>query len=146
MLTWKNEPKAVIRRRGSYTTTLQYYYWQYTAHPDSSFSFGYDDIVFAPDARSAYLQSEVSLFENPDYEYDVGVHVVVPVDKLVAEEYGDTEQPAAVDVFCNSRIIEACQDALTSDMLRKLGEKQEKQRGVYPDRHPDILDWPYKEQ
>lgn len=122
---------------------MKYYYWQYAAHPDSSFSFFYDDVVCAPDARTAYIKSDVVLSGESDYDYDVGIHVVLPIGDLVRDEYGDNARPAGVDVLSNKNIRQECRSALTADMLRVLGDRQETQINVHPSRHQGILDWPY---
>ena len=126
--------------------TVKYYYWQYAAHPDSSFSFTYDDVVCAPDIRTAYIQSDIVLSGKSDYEYDVGVHVVLPIGELIREKYGEDTRPAGVDVLSNKKVREECRSALTADMLRVLGDKQETQTDVHPSRHQSILDWPYASQ
>lgn len=107
---------------------MGYYYYTYEAHPESTFSFRYDGIIYAQTDHTAHEQAKYSLQDTEDYEYDIGVFIVMPIDSLVSSRFDtdDVEEYSAEEIYSDNKLLNACRAEVTESTLREVGSRQKK--------------------
>lgn len=107
-----------------------FYYWTYRSHPHSDEDFLYDGVLpYVPSSHVAHQMSDdiINELDEPAVQYDLGVHIVTPINKLVNEIY-DVEdvQDLSFDDIDIDRLRTEARNEITEDDVLEVGERQEK--------------------
>lgn len=109
-----------------------FYYWTYRSHPHSEEEFLYDGVLpYVPSSHVAHRMSKDIIEslgdEHAEVEYDLGVHMIVPINEIVKNMAG-VENVEEVDQsnIDNSKLKSKARSEITEEDVLSVGERQER--------------------
>lgn len=107
-----------------------FYYWTYRSHPHSDEEFLYDGILpYVPNSHTAHKLSKdvINELDEPAVEYDLGVHMIIPINKLIREDYDvDDVSEFSLNSVDTEKLKGKVRDEINEEDVLEVGDRQER--------------------